>query len=169
MTGVAGARESRSLKERWTAFLKEKNLNTTQQREHIVDVFLRSHEHVSIDELLGRVRKRNPKIGYATVYRTLKLLLDSGLASSRQFEDGQTRYEVAGAHHDHLICVKCGLILEFENDEIERLQEKMAADLGGFRVLRHKHELYCLCPKEQGIPGGSCPHESLYNISHPHR
>ena len=99
------------------------------------------------------------------MYRTLKLLLDSGLASSRQFDDGQTRYEVAGAHHDHLICVKCGLILEFENDEIEELQERMAAELGGFRVLRHKHELYCLCPKEQGIPNGNCPHERLHQLS----
>jgi Fur family ferric uptake transcriptional regulator len=159
MTGVGGSREARALKDRWAQFLREQNLNTTQQRELIVDLFLRSHEHVSIDELLARVRKRNPKVGYATVYRTLKLLLDSGLASSRQFDDGQTRYEVAGAHHDHLICVKCGLILEFENDEIERLQEQMAKSLGGFTVLRHKHELYCLCPKAQGIPGGRCPHE----------
>jgi Fur family ferric uptake transcriptional regulator len=167
MTGVTGARETRSLKERWAAFLRERQLNTTQQRELIVDTFLRLHEHVSIDELLAKVRKRNPRVGYATVYRTLKLLLDSGVASSRQFEDGQTRYEVAGAHHDHLICVKCGLILEFENDEIERLQEAMAAELGGFRVLRHKHELYCLCPKEQGIPGGSCPNERLHQITRP--
>jgi len=165
MTGITGgARETRSLKERWAAFLTEKGLNTTQQRELIVETFLRSHEHVSIDELLVRVRKRNPRVGYATVYRTLKLLLDSGVASARQFEDGQTRYEVAGAHHDHLICVKCGLILEFENDEIERLQEAMAAELGGFRVLRHKHELYCLCPKEQGVPGGNCPNERLHSI-----
>lgn len=164
MTGVTGARETRSLKERWAAFLSERGLNTTQQRELIVETFLRSHEHVSIDELLARVRKRNPRVGYATVYRTLKLLLDSGVASARQFEDGQTRYEVAGAHHDHLICVKCGLILEFENDEIERLQEAMAAELGGFRVLRHKHELYCLCPKEQGVPGGNCPNERLHSI-----
>jgi Fur family ferric uptake transcriptional regulator len=93
------------------------------------------------------------------VYRTLRLLLDSGLASARQFEDGQTRYEVAGAHHDHLICVKCGLILEFEDDEIERLQDRIADKLGGFRVLRHKHELYGLCPKAQGLPNGSCPNE----------
>jgi Fur family ferric uptake transcriptional regulator len=167
MTGVTGgARETRSLKDRWAAFLREKNLNTTQQRELIVDVFLRSHEHVSIDELLARVRKKSPKVGYATVYRTLKLLQDSGLASTRQFDDGQTRYEVAGEHHDHLICVKCSLILEFENDEIEALQERMAAQLGGFRVLRHKHELYCLCPKEQGIPGGACPQERLHAIHH---
>lgn len=162
MTGVTGGnREARALKERWTQFLKQRELNTTQQRELIVDMFLRSHEHVSIDELLVRVRKKNPKVGYATVYRTLKLLLDSGLASSRQFEDGQTRYEVAGAHHDHLICVKCGLILEFEDDDIEVLQERVAEKLGGFRVLRHKHELYCLCPKAQGIAGGRCPRDEM--------
>ena len=159
MTGIpTGSREERALKHRWTEFLREKNLNTTQQRELIVDAFLRSREHVSIDELLSRVRRRSPSVGYATVYRTLKLLVDSGLANPRQFDDGQTRYEVAGAHHDHLICVKCGMILEFENDEIERLQEEMARSLGGFRVLRHKHELYCICPKEQGIPGGTCPY-----------
>jgi Fur family ferric uptake transcriptional regulator len=150
---------ARQLRTRWESFLREKNLNTTQQREAIVDVFLKLHEHVSIDELLARVRKKHPKVGYATVYRTLRLLLDSGVANARSFDDGQTRYEVAGEHHDHLICLKCGYIAEFENDEIEVLQEKMAKDLGGFKVLRHKHELYCLCPKELGIPGGKCPHE----------
>jgi Fur family ferric uptake transcriptional regulator len=160
MTGIPiGSRESRALKERWADFLKERSLNTTQQREIIVDAFLRLHEHVSIDDLLARVRKKHPNVGYATVYRTLRLLVDSGLATARQFDDGQTRYELAGAHHDHLICVKCGLILEFENDEIERLQEEMAQSLGGFQVLRHKHELYCICPKQQGIPGGDCPNE----------
>ena len=153
---------SRDLKDRWGDYCKRHKLNSTQQREAIVDMFLRSHEHASIDELLLRVRKKHPKVGYATVYRTLKLLEDSGLALSRHFEDGQTRYEVAGAHHDHLICVKCNMILEFENDDIERLQEEMASKLGGFRVLRHKHELYCICPKEQGIPGGACPHEKLH-------
>ena len=147
----------RGLKSQWAGYLREKRLNTTQQREAIVDAFLRSHEHVSIDELLTRVRRRHPRVGYAMVYRTLRLLVDSGIASARQFEDGQTRYEVAGAHHDHLICVKCGTILEFESQEIERLQEKMARELGGFHVLRHKHELYCLCPKAAGVPGGTCP------------
>jgi Fur family ferric uptake transcriptional regulator len=153
------ARETRDLKTRWASFLRERQLNTTSQREAIVDMFLRSHEHVSIDELLAKVRKKSPKVGYATVYRTLRLLMDSGLASARQFDDGQTRYEIAGAHHDHLICVKCALILEFENDEIERIQERTAQELGGFTVLRHKHELYCLCPKAQGIPNGHCPNE----------
>jgi Fur family ferric uptake transcriptional regulator len=150
----------RSLKERWKEYLVKEQLNTTTQRELIVDLFLRSHDHVSIDELLAKVRRKNPRIGYATVYRTLRLLVDSGLASPRHFDEGQTRYEPAGAHHDHLICVKCSLILEFENDDIEKLQDEMAQRLGGFTVLHHKHELYCLCPKAAGVPGGHCPKEA---------
>jgi Fur family ferric uptake transcriptional regulator len=147
------------LKERWRAYVQDRRLNVTAQREAIVEQFLRTREHVSIDELLLKVRKRHPRVGYATVYRTLKLLVDSGLAVERQFGDGQARYEVVGDHHDHLICVKCGLILEFEDDEIERLQDKIAARLGGFTVLRHRHELYGLCPKAAGEASGACPRE----------
>ena len=152
--------DPKDLKERWRTYLQENNLNTTQQRELIVEQFLRCREHVSIDELLARVRKRNRKVGYATVYRTLKLLVDSGLAIQRQFGDGQARFEVDGDHHDHLICTKCGLILEFEDDEIEQLQEKIAERLGGFKVTRHRHELYGLCPKAQGMPEGFCPNDN---------
>ena len=147
------------LKERWRTYVADHRLNVTAQREAIVEQFLRTRDHVSIDELLAKVRKRQPKVGYATVYRTLKLLVDSGLAVERQFGDGQARYEVVGDHHDHLICVKCGLILEFEDDEIERLQDKIAAKLGSFTVLRHRHELYGLCPKAAGEAGGSCPRD----------
>ena len=147
------------LKERWRAYIQDRRLNVTAQREAIVEQFLRTRDHVSIDELLGKVRKRQPKVGYATVYRTLKLLVDSGLAIERQFGDGQARYEVVGDHHDHLICVKCGLILEFEDPEIERLQDQIAERLGGFTVLRHRHELYGLCPKAAGEAGGFCPRD----------
>lgn len=147
------------LRDRWRAYIQDRRLNTTSQREAIVEQFLRTKDHVSIDELLGKVRKRHPKVGYATVYRTLKLLVDSGLAIERQFGDGQARYEVVGDHHDHLICMKCSLILEFEDDEIERLQERIALRLGGFTVLRHRHELYGLCPKAAGAIDGSCPRE----------
>lgn len=150
---------AKELRERWRAYLVANSLNITTQREAIVDQFLRCQDHVSIDELLARVRKRHQRVGYATVYRTLKLLVESGLASERQFGDGQARYEVAGDHHDHLICTKCGLILEFEDDEIERLQERIAARLGDFAVIRHRHELYAQCPKARGVVGGSCPNE----------
>jgi Fur family ferric uptake transcriptional regulator len=160
MTGSAEFRttDARALKERWKAYLEDRRLNTTAQREVIVDLFLRTPDHVSIDELLVKVRRKHERVGYATVYRTLKLLVDSGLAIERQFGDGQARFEVAGAHHDHLICARCGIILEFEDDEIERLQEKIAQRLGGFTVVRHRHELYALCPKARGVddrcPGG---------------
>ena len=151
--------DTAELKERWRAYIQDRRLNTTSQREAIVEQFLRTRDHVSIDELLGKVRKRHPKVGYATVYRTLKLLVDSGLAVERQFGDGQARYEVVGDHHDLLICMMCGLILEFEDDEIERLQDKIAQRLGGFTVLRHRHELYGLCPKAAGEVDGACPRE----------
>jgi Fur family ferric uptake transcriptional regulator len=82
----------------------------------------------------------------ATVYRTMKLLSESGLAHARNFGDGQTRYEAAVGkhHHDHLICTRCGTIVEFENDRIETMQEAVARK-HGFKVTSHKMELYGLC------------------------
>lgn len=152
--------DTAELKERWKSYIQDKRLNTTSQREAIVELFLRTRDHVSIDELLAKVRKRHPKVGYATVYRTLKLLVDSGLAVERQFGDGQARFEIVGDHHDHLICIKCSLILEFEDEDIERLQDKIAARLGSFTVLRHRHELYGLCPKAAGVANGPCPNDA---------
>ncbi len=136
--------DSSELKRRWKQYLQVHRLNTTQQRELIVDYFLKSREHVSIDDLLARVRKRNAKVGYATVYRTLKLLVEAGLAIQRQFGDGQSRFELAGDHHDHLICTKCGEIIEFESVEIEALQDRVA-DRFGFELERHRLELYGRC------------------------
>ena len=127
-----------------------------------MDIFFESKHHISVDELLSQVRKINNKIGYVTVYRTLKLLLDAHLAEARRFGDLQTRYEVTSPalpHHDHLICLQCRLILEFENDEIETLQKRMAQVLGGFSIVHHKLELYGLCPKAQGVHHGKCPNE----------
>jgi len=151
------------LRARFEDYARKHGLKSTSQREAIVDLFLRSSGHMSIDELLAKVRKKAPKVVYATVYRTMKLLTDSGIAAARQFGDGQTRYEVMGeghGHHDHLICVNCGLILEFENDTIEQLQDEMADRLGGFKLVKHKLELYGLCPKAAGVKGGYCPNES---------
>jgi Fur family ferric uptake transcriptional regulator len=150
------------LRAQFEDYVRKHGLKSTHQRDAIVDLFLRSSGHMSIDDLLAKVRKRNPKVGYATVYRTLKLLTECGIAAARQFGDGQTRFEVVGehAHHDHLICVQCGLILEFENDAIEQLQDEMADRLGGFKLVRHKLELYGLCPKASGVKNGYCPNES---------
>jgi len=149
------------MRARFEEYVRRHGLKSTAQRDAIVDMFLKSSGHMSIDDLLAKVRKKSPRVGYATVYRTLKLLTDCGIAAARQFGDGQTRFEVMGdhAHHDHLICVKCGLILEFENEAIEKLQEDTAQRLGGFTLVRHKMELYGLCPKAAGEKGGYCPNE----------
>ncbi len=129
----------------------KKGLRSTDQRRIIVEAFFRSPNHVSIEELLAQVRREDPKVGYATVYRTLKLLAECGVANERKFSDGLTRYEIAdeASHHDHLICVECGTIVEFEEPRIEHLQEEVARR-HGFELRSHKHEMYGVCPKCQG-------------------
>jgi Fur family ferric uptake transcriptional regulator len=127
--------------------LKDNGLKNTHQREVIFEIFLRSEEHLSIEDLLAKVREVDSNIGYATVYRNLQILQDCGLASKLEFE-GQSLFEKAGKHHDHLICIKCGKISEFENEEIENIQEKVAKDLG-YQLLSHKHELYGKCSRCQ--------------------
>jgi len=128
-----------------TTYLARKSLKWTRQREHILDVFLESGEHLTCEEIHARVVKRDPSVGLATVYRTLRLFVEADIAAERRFNDGVTRYEAAQAHHDHLICVRCGRIVEFENDDIERLQEAVA-ERHGFRLMSHRHELYGACP-----------------------
>ena len=152
-----------SLKQRWTEFLRRNGLKTTKQRELIVDVFLKSQGHMSIDEVLARARAENARIGYATVYRTLKLLSEGGIAVMRHFGGSQhTLFELSDQHahhHDHLICTECGEIFEFENEEIEKLQEQEAERLGGFKIVRHKLEIYGKCSKSRGVDNGRCPRE----------
>ena len=127
--------------------MAKKGLRSTDQRRLIVETFFKSPNHVSIEELLAQVRSQDPKVGYATVYRTLKLLTECGVAFERRFGDGLARYELAdeASHHDHLICVDCGTIVEFEEDRIEALQEAVAEQYG-YELRSHKHELYGVCP-----------------------
>ncbi len=133
-----------------TQYMLRRGLRSTGQRRLILETFFESPNHVSIEELLAKVRERDGRVGYATVYRTLKLLNECGIAYERRFEDGLTRYELAGehSHHDHLICIECGTITEFEDDRIEALQEKIATR-HGFELRSHKHELYGVCPQCQ--------------------
>jgi len=137
------------LRERLSAYMAKKGLRSTAQRRLIVDAFFEGASHMTIEDLLAEVRTRDKGIGYATVYRTLKLLAECGVASERRFGDGLSRYELAddaSAHHDHLICVSCGKIVEFEEPRIEALQEEIAARYG-FAVTSHKHEMYGTCPE----------------------
>ena len=128
------------------AYMVEHGMRATEQRRLIIDSFVAAEPHVSIDELLAQVRQKDARIGYATVYRTLKMLAECGIAHERHFDDGFARYELASteSHHDHLICTACGKIVEFEEPQIEDLQLAVA-DHYGFVVTHHRHELYGLC------------------------
>ena len=139
-----------SKKEIFRNYLLSQGLKSTSQREIILAEFLRCGEHPSTEELYLQVRKKNPQVGYATVHRTLKIFAECGIASARNFGDGTTRYEsISDAeHHDHLVCQSCGLIIEFENDQIEKLQGNVAK-MHNFKVLDHRMELYGLCEKCQ--------------------
>ncbi len=132
--------EQRSL----TQYLEDHNLKHTRQREAVLEVFLDATGHITSEEIYNSVRKTHENIGYTTVYRTMKLLCDAGLATERHFDDGITRYEIEHEHHDHLVCLRCGKIIEFECSMIEAAQLEIAARYG-FRVLRHRHELYGHC------------------------
>ena len=135
-------------RKKFSAYLLEQGLKSTRQREIILEEFLSSGSHLSTEELYLRLRKTNPQIGYATVHRTLKLFAECGIAEQRHFGDGQTRYEATShdEHHDHLICITCGKIVEFEDSRIEKLQEHVALQ-HGFSIVRHRLELYGYCTK----------------------
>jgi Fur family ferric uptake transcriptional regulator len=134
------------LQDQLNAYMERKGLRSTSQRRLVSDIFFRTSGHHSIDDVLAMVRAKDPKVGYATVYRTMKLLVECGLANERHFGETVTRFEIAlhDHHHDHLICVDCKRIVEFEDDDIEELQRKLA-ERQGFSLLSHKHELYGIC------------------------
>ena len=125
-------------------YLEEHNLKHTKQRDAILETFLEAKGHITSEQLYQSVRDANPSIGFTTVYRTMKLLCDAGLASEHHFDDGMTRYEIKHEHHDHLVCTKCGKIIEFECQLIETTQIEIA-ERYEFLVLRHRHELYGHC------------------------
>ncbi len=124
--------------------LTKHQLKFTRQREHILSVFLKM-EHITAEQMYRLLAKKDPHIGLATIYRTLNLFCEVGLAQARHFGT-QTLYDNVShkGHHDHLICTSCGKIVEFENCDIERLQEEVATR-NGFTIQTHKLELYGLC------------------------
>lgn len=137
--------------EKFLRYMAEQNLNVTRQRLRIAEMFFTMQGHHTLDEIYGAIRRSDPGIGQTTVYRTLKLLCEAGLALELQFGDGVARFEPvnAKAHHDHLICQKCGKTVEVHSEAIEVLQREMAA-AHGYRLLGHAHYLYGLCPDCHG-------------------
>jgi len=127
-------------------FIKSRGLRQSSQRDRVVETFLSQKGHTSAEELLIQVRKKDKRVGLTTVYRTLKLLTESGLAVERKFNRQVSTFEPAriGQHHDHLICLGCGKIMEFENKNIETLQEEVARK-HTFFITHHVLELYGTC------------------------
>ena len=127
-------------------YIHRHSLKDTPQRRLIVDVFFKSAKHLSSEELYTQVRAADSGVGQATVYRTLKLLCDAGLAKEMHFGDGSARYEPVSddTHHDHLICNNCGKNIEVVDEDIERLQEALA-QRHGFVLTSHRMYLYGVC------------------------
>ena len=119
-----------------------KGVKLTGQRKIIAHIMSKSEDHPDVDQLYKRVTKVDPKISIATVYRTVKLFEEAGILAKHEFKGGKARYEeISESHHDHLIDVKTGEIIEFVDDEIEKLQKKVAEKYG-YDLVDHKLELY---------------------------
>lgn len=146
--------QTRAMLARLDAYMAKKGLRSTSQRRTIAETFFGGPDHVSIEDVLASVRAVDPRIGYATVYRTLKLFTECGIAAERNFGDGPSRYELSDEstndHHDHLICLVCARIIEFHEERIERAQEEVAERFG-FLIQRHKHEIYGVCEECQRL------------------
>ena len=120
----------------------DKGVKLTEQRKIVAKVMSESHDHPDVDELYNRVSKIDSKISIATVYRTVKLFEESGILTKHEFKGRKARYEELNeGHHDHLIDIKSGEIIEFVDDEIEKLQKKVAEKYG-YKLVDHKLELY---------------------------
>ncbi len=120
----------------------EKGVRLTDQRKIIAQVMSESTNHPDVDELHKRVSKVDSKISIATVYRTVKLLEEAGIVAKHDFKGNKARYEQAPKeHHDHLIDIKTGEIIEFVNEDIEKLQKQVAEKLG-YKLVDHRLELY---------------------------
>ncbi|HYJ46869.1 MAG TPA: transcriptional repressor [Pyrinomonadaceae bacterium] len=126
--------------------IQNAGLKRTAQRDLILEVFLRTEKHLSSEDLYRLVQKEDASIGQTTVYRTLKLLTEAGLAREVRFGDNRTHYEhnYKHQHHDHMICMECGEIIEFYSAELEALQDAMAAK-HGFEVKQHLLRILGLC------------------------
>lgn len=143
---VSDSEEFAKEKEILLEHLQRAGLRRTGQRDLILETFLRTEEHLTSEDLYRLVQREDPTVGHTTVYRTLKLLTDAGLAREVRFGDNKTYYEhhYNHEHHDHMICTGCGKVIEFYSAEIEALQDQMA-DNFGFMPTHHSLRLWGLC------------------------
>ena len=129
-------------------YLAKNGLKHSKQRETILKHFLDTSGHMTADDLYRVIHRKHPGVGRTTIYRALKVFVDAKLADAIELRDGLTRFEhkFRHAHHDHMICVECGTILEFVSQEIERLQDEIA-EAYGFVIESHRHQMFGRCQK----------------------
>ena len=132
--------------ERFRHYVRDHNLPLTHQREAIASALFYSSEHLSVEDIEARLRTDSVHVGKATVYRTLDLLVRAGLVVEHDFGEGFKRYEPCSAtsHHEHLVCLECGKVVEFASERIARMKA-LIADEHGFRHHHHRLEIYGVC------------------------
>ncbi len=153
----AAGGQTAQLLDAFRRYLRERNLPVTGQRELVAEVIFTAGGHLSVDDVVARLRERGAHVGTATVYRTLDLLAESGMVVQRDFGEGFRRYErMKGGvqHHEHLICIRCGKVIEFSNERLERMKALIAEEYG-FRHHHHRLEIFGTCPECQ--QGGETP------------
>lgn len=150
-------------------YLREQGLPVTQQRETVAQIVFSSTGHLSVDEIERLLREQGERIGKATIYRTLDLLVKSKLVAEHDFGEGFKRYEHRLSRqpvHEHLICLECGTVLEFRSEEVREVERRVARE-HGFRPSRHRLEIYGLCSscQDAGVElpdeGLTCPIETV--------
>ncbi len=153
----------------FSRYLREQGLPITQQREAVAQAVFSSSGHLSVEEIEQRLRRGDERIGKATIYRTLDLLVKSKLVEEHDFGEGFKRYEHRLSRqpvHEHLICIECGTVAEFRSEELKRIEERVLRELG-FEPTRHRLEIYGLCEvcRRAGVElpasGLSCPIETV--------
>ncbi len=145
-------------KEQFRKLFQQENIDRFEDRFKILEVFLTTEKHLTVEEISGLLNQHGQSHPPAFIIETLKLLCDYGFAQKNSFQNGAVRYEHRHPcqHHDHMICTKCGKIIEFENRQMEQLQHQIATDYN-FHMLQHKMEIYGICGdcmhvREQGMP-----------------
>lgn len=160
-------------KELFLEHIQKTGLRRTGQRDLIMEIFLRTEAHLTSEDLYWLVQKQDPSVGHTTVYRTLKLLTEAGLAREVRFGDNRTYYEhhYNHDHHDHMICTECGKVIEFFSQDIESMQDKMA-DKFGFKTTHHSLRMWGICSECQAkksephsAPSGAQPRVRMRSVS----
>lgn len=129
-------------------YIKEQGLRNTPERETIIEEIVSTHDHFDVDELFLRLRNKDKRISKASLYRTIPLLIESGLIKEVYFEDGHLHYECiyGHKHHCHLRCIQCGTTIEFVDDEIVKVQDRIGKQYG-FTTTSHRFEVSGYCPQ----------------------